>query len=100
MMFETHSDAISIDQIMNMGDVMKIFPKDKVLVGNLDPIRLIGKGTPEEVREATTKLLDEMESYDNFMMAFGCNTPNNAPDENIKEAIKVTKNRYRDYRIK
>lgn len=97
MMIETNSDAISLDQIMNMEEVIKHFPSDKILVGNLDPIRLIGKGTPDQVNKKTTELLDKMEPYDNFMMAFGCNAPNDAPDENIKEAIRVTKNRFRDY---
>ena len=97
MMIETNTDAISLDQIMNMEEVIKHFPSDKILVGNLDPIRLIGKGTPEEVNKKTTELLDKMEPYDNFMMAFGCNAPNDAPDENIKEAIRVTKSRFRDY---
>lgn len=97
MMLETHSDAISIDQIMDMKEVIKHFPKDKVLVGNLDPIRLIGKSKPSLVREKTIELLNDMEPYDNFLMAFGCNAPNDAPDENIKEAIRVTKMRYRDF---
>lgn len=91
LMIESGPDAISLDQIMDLKSAVKIFPDDMVLVGNIDPIDIIGRGNVADVERVTYKLLEDLEAYPNYMVAFGCNAPNDAPDENIKRAIEITK---------
>lgn len=92
MMIEAGPDAISLDQIMDLSWAGKIMPEDMVIVGNIDPIDIIGRGKVKDVEAATYKLLEDMKAYPNYMVAFGCNAPNDSPDENIKKAIELTKN--------
>ena len=85
---ETSIDAFSFDQIMNMDEIIKNFPKNKVVIGNLDPIYLLGKGSVQEVAEQTTKLHHKMRKYNNFLMGFGCSCANTTPIENLETVSK------------
>lgn len=70
-MLKCNLDAISLDQIMDYNKVIHMVPDNIVLIGNLDPIQLVGRGTPEEIREATKKLKKDMEGHKNFLCALG-----------------------------
>lgn len=92
MMLNCNLDAISLDQIMNYEEVIKKVPKNRVLVGNLDPIELVGRGTVEKIIEETTKLCNTMKNHNNYICAFGCNCLNDTPDENLRAAINSARN--------
>ncbi len=81
-------DAFSFDQIMDLEEVIKDFPKDKVVIGNLDPIYLLGKASEEEVAIRAATLHNKMKKYKNFLMGYGCSCSNQAPLENLKAASK------------
>ena len=87
LMLKCNLDAVSLDQIMDYKVVAVKIPKDIVLIGNLDPIELVGRGTSEEIRKATIQLKKDMEPYDNYLCALGCNCLNDTPVENLQEAI-------------
>lgn len=79
---ETPIDAFSFDQIMDLSKISDEFPKDKVIIGNLDPIELLGKGSRTEIKTEIDRLDDVM--GDNFLLSFGCSAVNNTPAENLK----------------
>ena len=87
LMLKCNLDALSLDQIMDYKVVAPRIPKDIVLIGNLDPIELIGRGTTEEIRKATIEFKNNMSAYDNYLCALGCNCLNDTPVENLQEAI-------------
>jgi len=89
-------DAISLDQIMDYRKVMPRIPKDIVLIGNLDPIQLLGRSTPEKIKEETIKLTKAMRKYNNFLCAFGCNCLNDSPVENLQAAIQTGRMKYEE----
>ena len=89
-------DAISLDQIMDYRKIMPRIPKDIVLIGNLDPIQLLGRSTPEKIKEETIKLTKSMRKYNNFLCAFGCNCLNDSPVENLQAAIQTGRMYYED----
>lgn len=90
-MLDCNVDAVSLDQIMDYKKIAPKIPKDIVLIGNLDPIYVLGKGTVEEVRHATIKLKETMEGYNNYLFAFGCNCLNDTPVENLQEAMNTAR---------
>jgi uroporphyrinogen decarboxylase len=75
-------DGFSFDQIMDLSKISDEFPKDKVIIGNLDPIELLGKGSSTEIKNEIDRLDDLMD--DNFLLSFGCSAVNNTPAENLK----------------
>ena len=96
LMLTCDIDALSLDQIMDYENVMKIIPKNIVLLGNLDPLDLLHNCSPEEVRNGTLKLLKKMRNYDNYLCAFGCNCMNDTKVENIQAAIKAGRISYEE----
>ncbi len=92
MMLNCHLDAISLDQIMDYEKIRKRIPENKVLIGNLDPIYIVGRGRVEEIEEATRNLCNIMSSHNNYICAFGCNCLNDTPDENLRMAINTARN--------
>ncbi len=91
MMLGCNIDAISLDQLMDYKVVAPKIPENIVLIGNLDPIELIGQGTLEEIREGTLALKNDMKEYRNHLFDFGCNCLNNTPVENIQEALAIAR---------
>lgn len=85
---ETQVDAFSFDQIMDLEEVIENFPKDKVVIGNLDPVYLLGRGSADEVADKTAELHHKMGKYDNYLMGFGCSCANTAPTENLETVSK------------
>lgn len=75
-------DGFSFDQIMDMSKISQEFSKDKVIIGNLDPIELLGKGSGAEIKSEIDRLDGVM--GDNFLLSFGCSAVNNTPAENLK----------------
>ena len=66
-----------------MAEVLKDIPSDKLAMGNLDPVTIFKQGTVEAVKQATTELLNRCNSYSNFVLSSGCDTPPNTPLANI-----------------
>ncbi len=95
-MLSCNLDAVSLDQIMNYENVKARIPKDIVLIGNLDPIELLGRGKPEDIREETIKLMKIMRENDNYLCAFGCNCLNDTPVKNLQSAIEAGRMTYKE----
>ena len=85
---EAPIDAFSFDQIMDLEKIMETFPKDKVVIGNLDPVYLLGRSSAEEVALETASLHKRMSRYSNYLMGFGCSCSNAAPLENLEAVSK------------
>jgi uroporphyrinogen decarboxylase len=56
---------------------------DVILSGNLDPVTVFQKGTPQAAGEATKALLDATRGYKNFIISTGCDIPPGAPLANL-----------------
>ncbi len=65
-MLDCNIDAVSLDQILDYEEIAPMIPRDIVLIGNLDPIKLLGRSKPDKIRRETLKLLKKMRGYDNF----------------------------------
>lgn len=69
----------------NATDMQKILervPPEVVVMGNVDPA-LMRMGTPDQVREETSCILNKCKNYKNFVLSTGCDVPPLCPWENI-----------------
>ena len=67
-----------------MKEMLAIAPKDAWIMGNVDPAGELANGTPESVRTATLKLMEEScPDNPNFIVSSGCDIPPHAPWANI-----------------
>ena len=53
------------------------------LIGNIDPVRVMVNGSPEDVKVAVRELCTDMQPYPNFILSTGCDLPLETPLENI-----------------
>lgn len=58
-------------------------PSDTLVMGNLDPVEVFRRSSPDAVYSATRELLERMSGYPNFVISSGCDTPPGVPDANI-----------------
>jgi len=60
-----------------------------VLFGNIDPSGVIARGSPQEVREATRRLISAWKPGGHFVLNAGCAIPPTTPPENIRALIET-----------
>ena len=87
--------GISLDGPETGIDMVKaasMLPDDIVLIGNVSPTRVLVDGTAEDVRKATTELLEAMRPHPNFILSTGCDLPPETPIENIKAFMTTGRN--------
>lgn len=83
-MVATGADAYHFGNKCDMAEVLRDVPSDKLAMGNLDPVSVFKQGTPDDVADATTQLLERCRQYPNFVLSSGCDTPPHTPLANIK----------------
>lgn len=83
------ADGLSLDQIVNLKEFAAKVPEDIVVIGNIDPIYVLGEKSTEEVERETLNLLRDMKEYPNFMLAPGCDCVPETPFDNLKAFINV-----------
>ncbi len=75
--------AYHFGNVVKMSEMLALFPREAVLMGNVDPAGQFKNGTPESIREATLRLSDECAAYPNFILSSGCDIPADSSWENI-----------------
>ncbi|HII93525.1 MAG TPA: MtaA/CmuA family methyltransferase [Methanosarcina sp.] len=87
IMDKTGVNGISVDQKVDIktatGNV-----KDAIIVGNLDPVAVLWNGTPEEIEEASKKVLEAGVG----LLTVGCGTVSMTPTVNLQKMIECAKN--------
>ncbi|MCQ2437820.1 MAG: uroporphyrinogen decarboxylase family protein [Clostridia bacterium] len=68
----------------NLPKVLFEMPKDKLVLGNVDPSSQFRNGTPESIREATLSLMEKCCGHPNFVISSGCDIPPLSRWENIE----------------
>jgi MtaA/CmuA family methyltransferase len=80
-------DAVSLDAPVELPLAQQTVGTRVALMGNLDVRRLLPHGKPEEVREAATALIGQMERTNGFVLSTGCELPANTPAENVRQMV-------------
>ena len=68
---------------VDMEEMLEKMPKDRLVMGNIDPAEQFRNGTPESIREETLALMERCCKYDNFVISSGCDIPPMSKWENI-----------------
>jgi len=70
-------DAVSMEALLAKS------PQHVPVMGNVSPAAQLLGGTPDSVREATLRLMEQCCVYPNYVISSGCDVPPLAPWENI-----------------
>ena len=82
-LFETGADCLSFDHAVDPAKARVAAGKKLALMGNVDPVRVIMSGTPEEVRAHSYSIIDGAGQEGGLILAPGCETPISSPFENV-----------------
>lgn len=90
---ETGAHIMSVDYKVNLSDARKYLDRSVVLAGNLNPVAIMQKETPEEVAKASHEAYEKAISAKNgdFLLMPGCDIPPSVPIENIRAMIETAR---------
>lgn len=90
-MAATGVQGLSLNSLVDLATVAGRVPCDVVLIGNVDPVRVMLRGTVGEVRGEVRSLLEAMAPFPNFVMSTGCDLPQETPMANILAMVDETR---------
>lgn len=90
-MVESGAKGLHFGNKIDMVEALKGCPKDRLVMGNLDPVGLFKQGTAGEVKQATRELLTQTAGWNNYILSTGCDIPPHIPFENIEAFYEVLK---------
>lgn len=76
--------AYSFGNAIDIEEMLKALPSDRLIIGNIDPAGVIRGGTPEIIEKETLALLERCSKYPNFALASGCDIPPQTTMENLE----------------
>lgn len=91
---DTGCNAFHFGDSSNMANLLKLIPKNYLVLGNISPSRLFNNGTTEQMRLETTRLLETCGKYKNFVLSSGCDVPPLTDFENIDMFFKTAESYY------
>jgi len=91
---DTGAKAFHFGNAIDLSEMLKLIPGDKLVMGNVDPAGQFRTGTPLSVREATIAVLEKCSKAPNFIISSGCDIPPASPIENIDAFFEAVKDHY------
>lgn len=90
----TGAAAFHFGNAVDMEEILRKMPKDKLVMGNVDPAGQFRNGSPESIRRETLTLMERCCGYDNFVISSGCDIPPMSKWENIHAFFGAVKDFY------
>ncbi len=92
-MTATGADVLELDHRVDLAAATRICGPEVALWGNLDPVQLLLRATPEEVSAVTTQLVRDMEAAGQrrFVLSSGCTLPVGTPAENLHAMFEAVR---------
>jgi uroporphyrinogen decarboxylase len=91
---DTGARALSFGNAIDLYEMLKLIPQDRIVMGNVDPSSQFRNGTLESVRNATQDLLAKCARFQNFILSSGCDIPPVSPMENIDAFFRTASEFY------
>ena len=82
-MVNTGAGAFHFGNAIDMVNALNHCPKEKLILGNVDPVGILKMSSPDKVKAFTADLLKRTSGFDNFVLSTGCDLPPHVPFENI-----------------
>lgn len=80
--------GFSIDEMVDINNAIINIQSDKILLGNISPIKTMVKGSREKVKRETSVLNSLAIKHSNLVPATGCTLPHYTPLTNIKAFLE------------
>ena len=88
---ETGADLIEIDNMVELSVAREKIGDRVTLMGNVHTVNDLLDGTPESVRAASERCIQQAGGGRGFILGSGCIVPRHTPLENLREMIRVAR---------
>jgi MtaA/CmuA family methyltransferase len=86
-MGRTGPDIVDLDSLSPMQEARAAMGSQQVLLGNIDPVRVLRDGSPDDVRRATLGCLEA--AAPRYIAGAGCEVPRGTPADNLRAMLDV-----------
>ena len=76
-----HCDMVDIDFMVSMAAAREKMGPEQILTGNIDPVRVLRNGTPEEIQSALAECAQA--AGPNYIVGAGCEVPRDTSEYNL-----------------
>jgi MtaA/CmuA family methyltransferase len=90
-MGETGADIVDLDYPAPVGDGRAAMKPEQVLLGNIDPVRVLRDGTPESVQAAVGACYEQAGKA--YIVGAGCEVTRGTPIENVHALTRFARGR-------
>lgn len=91
-MLSTGAAAFHFGNAIDMVETLNVCPKDKLIMGNVDPVGVMKMQSPAEIETYVGDLLLKTAEFPNFVLSTGCDLPPHVPIENVKAFFHALEN--------
>jgi len=87
------ADVLELDQLVDLGTAGRLAGPEIALWGNLDPVRVLARGTPEQVEVDARAALAAVRSagHRRFVLSSGCTLAVETPAANLDALIRIAR---------
>ena len=82
-------EIVDLDSLAPMGPGRKDSGPDQVLLGNIDPVRVLRNGTPPEIQHEVNMCWEA--AGPRLIIGAGCEVPRDTPEENMRAMVLFAK---------
>jgi MtaA/CmuA family methyltransferase len=91
-MASSGADVLELDHQVNLAEACRLAGKNVALWGNIDPVSVLMRGSPEKVAQASRQAMDTIRTcgHSRFVLSSGCTLAPETPSENVAAMISAT----------
>jgi uroporphyrinogen-III decarboxylase len=92
-MAESGADVLELDHQVDITTACRTVGPEIAVWGNLDPVRVLAQGTPEQVREKTLELLHAVgvSGHRRMVVSSGCTLSPDTPTANLTAMLDTVR---------
>ena len=89
VMADLEVDAVSVGPGAPLAECYDVIAGRACLIGNVDPIAVLYRGTPDDVRKQTTEIVETVSRRGGHIMSSGEMVPRDTPEANIHTMVET-----------
>jgi uroporphyrinogen decarboxylase len=87
----------SLDSKVDLPVLARRIPRDRLILGNLDPVDIVAYGETEQIRLETRQLLHNMADKENFVLSTGCDLPMDTKMGNLELMCSLARSHFGEH---
>ena len=85
----TAAAGLSLGNACTIADALPQLKSSTLVLGNIDPVSVLQRGTPGDVKKIVGERLEQTAAYPNFILSSGCDMPHGTPLANIDMMFRM-----------